>query len=1112
MPHRRQICQPQDDVWKQNETTFRRLYLRERKPLKDVKKVMESEHEFPITPLSTYESKLRSLGLRKKMKKKDWYPVYQDYVNSGRRHTAIYFNGARIPWDKAWKEIRRSGARERNDCHIAGLPADVVMRSPSPDMVSQSAITSCRVPIPWHLSDISLVALNPTAMVHRSSLYEVPSNLLRVNMQNIFEQCLATVRVKSSESSYDHRSILNTTNLGIESTLVNKYSSLSHQISEFMDVNSSIDKLSGALYRLANRNMSNPFVGKQLDESLELIINKTSKYVLLKILENESGNPTVQAAVEMLLVAFSHLGRKEDFHDIIEVLCRSYLNRNLNDRYLIYAGRLGCVDSCRLLLQRRPKGTVPDPLGLYVKAVLDSIAKGNVECAKVMFEHVLNQENVIANGIFGSFLSAVARGSYELELNIPTPFGRQSAAARNMLEWFLEVGADVDLPARYLSARYLPVRYLSVRHLSATCITPNFVSLDSHKNVKHAYYTRYTPKNWMPTALDYLFFENLELYSCLVDRSTRFKTEFTRSGIHHSAGEGIDSLRTYLLSRLSHTPAQQDELLEICLTEEFLRPETNDNVNFNVISTLLDYNMGLQKLRMKLSLSAMLYYTIKAASRQGMHPAVYHIVEILILREAVIIAETMDEAVETEGTTLLQLLSSYGADFKNLGAMALCTALKLNNHAAVSLLLEIGVNVNATLRESEQEGEMTILAYANICTRRRTARLTGWGLRRMVFQAVSLINCEMLEYLISRNVKLRANLADNDTHRLLYLVIRNGLSYGDWEDTFNKTKVLLDAEPLIYDQPRAAPCLLELCFSSRTYAYEATQFQRISFLNYLIDHGIPINHSGILTYLILHHGPENEIQKLLDSGVDVNAYSGVDVNAYSGENLGIDVTVLQYTSLQAAAAVGSLDLVRLLVQRDADMNRPAKGDRGRTALQAACERVSLGAGRSRIVDLIKFLIACGADINAPPASVRGVTALQAAAMGGDFEIVLLLLDNGADINAPPPDKHGFCALDGAAILGRLDMVQFLLSLGALSYQGGESGYREAIRCAEYDYPPIADMIRQYALKNGKSGEELFAHCQQWENTSSEAGDDSDVADEVGDTCFENQEFWEDWLP
>ncbi|KAI1752977.1 hypothetical protein F4782DRAFT_108458 [Xylaria castorea] len=1117
-PHRYQIGEPQDDtgIWKQNETALRRLYLRERKTLKDVKRVMESEHGFPTTPLSTYESKLRDLGLRKKMKRKDWHPIYRHYMNSGQRHTAIYFNGTRIPWDKAWKEIRRSGARECNDGDKFRLPADVVMRSPSPGLESRRAIPSCRVPIPWHLSDISLVALSPTAMVHRLRLYEIPSNLLRMKMLNVFQQPLTTVRVESDRSSYDHHSQLNTTNLGIESALLDQYSRLLHQNSEHLDIDSYIDKWSSALYLLANNEVRWHLPGTSLDESLELIINKTPKYVLLKVLENESDSPTVQAAVETLGRAFTHLSRKDDFLSLIEVICRFHPNWNFHDRYLGFAGRLGCVDSCRLLLQRRPEGNLFNNGhgNYYIRAVLDSIAKGNVECAKIMFAHVfesrgalLQPRNFLIEQIFWSFLFAVAKGSYELELGNDVPFGRQTPAVQHMLEWFLEVGANVDLYAslpRYLSARYGPIRYLSTRYLSATCRSLGFVPVKSSKNVLYSYYTMFTPRNWMPTTLDYLYFENPELYSYLVDHSTRYKTEVIRSGIHRSAREGIKFLRTYLLSRLSHTPAEQDELLEICLTEEFLRPETHDHVDFNVIGTLLDYHIGLEKFRLKLSASTMLYYAIKAASQQGMHPAVYHIVKTLIHKGAVISAETMDEAVEMEGTTLLQLLSSYGADLENQGAMALCTAIKLDNYEAVNLLLNIGVDVNATLQGCEQRKEITILAHAHVHMPERINLSLYNVIPEIMYQAIPPISGKMLEYLIFRNVKLREHPGDPDPHRLLHLILRHGLESGGWESTVNKIKLLLDTELLISDQPRTSPCLLEACFQNKIGSGVSGP-QRLSLLNYLIDHGISVSHSGVLACLIHFHAPEDQILNLLKSGVDVNAYCW----EYSIN----DRYERKYTPLQAAADIGSLDLVRLLVRRGAEVNRPAKRYRGRTALQAACERVSHEGGRSRIIDLVKFLIARGANVNAPPAALEGVAALQAAAGTGNFEVVLLLLNNGADINGPPAAEDGFCALDRSAAFGKLDMVQFLLDLGALSYQGGESGYKGAIRCAEEStYSSIANMIRQHALKNGKSGQELFAHHRQWEDASSTDGDDSDDTDEIGDAWFENEDFWEDWLP
>jgi 2-phosphoglycerate kinase len=49
-PHRRRLNELQDDVWKRNESTLRRLYLQERRTLQDVKYMMESEYGFPVIP------------------------------------------------------------------------------------------------------------------------------------------------------------------------------------------------------------------------------------------------------------------------------------------------------------------------------------------------------------------------------------------------------------------------------------------------------------------------------------------------------------------------------------------------------------------------------------------------------------------------------------------------------------------------------------------------------------------------------------------------------------------------------------------------------------------------------------------------------------------------------------------------------------------------------------------------------------------------------------------------------------------------------------------------------------------------------------------------------
>lgn len=62
--------------------------------------------------LAQYEVKLKKdLGLRKKLSAHDWPAVWDHYreikEKSGAR-VAIYLNGTEIPFEKAWKEIKRN--------------------------------------------------------------------------------------------------------------------------------------------------------------------------------------------------------------------------------------------------------------------------------------------------------------------------------------------------------------------------------------------------------------------------------------------------------------------------------------------------------------------------------------------------------------------------------------------------------------------------------------------------------------------------------------------------------------------------------------------------------------------------------------------------------------------------------------------------------------------------------------------------------------------------------------------------------------------------------------------------------------------------------------------
>lgn len=158
--------------------------------------------------------------------------------------------------------------------------------------------------------------------------------------------------------------------------------------------------------------------------------------------------------------------------------------------------------------------------------------------------------------------------------------------------------------------------------------------------------------------------------------------------------------------------------------------------------------------------------------------------------------------------------------------------------------------------------------------------------------------------------------------------------------------------------------------------------------------------------------------------------------------------------MQRAAQEGNAEIVRYLVEiGEDDIDSPACGDFGRTALQYASEKGH--------VEVVEYLLGRGADINAAPYHYGGVTALQAAAISGRARIVLALLDAGADVTAPGARCDGRTAIEGAAEHGRLEILHIFLQVHPRG-QGLDEQLRRAEELAESeDHGEVLRAIREY---------------------------------------------------
>lgn len=117
--------------------------------------------------------------------------------------------------------------------------------------------------------------------------------------------------------------------------------------------------------------------------------------------------------------------------------------------------------------------------------------------------------------------------------------------------------------------------------------------------------------------------------------------------------------------------------------------------------------------------------------------------------------------------------------------------------------------------------------------------------------------------------------------------------------------------------------------------------------------------------------------------------------------------------LQIAVENGHTDIVRLLLDRSADVH-----------VWAGSRPLLLAAVDGNHMEIVKLLLARGADVNA---GQNSRTPLQTAAKRGDFELVRLLLDSGGEVNSAPSGESGLTALQGAAWGGHTAIVDLLLA-------------------------------------------------------------------------------------
>lgn len=189
-------------------------------------------------------------------------------------------------------------------------------------------------------------------------------------------------------------------------------------------------------------------------------------------------------------------------------------------------------------------------------------------------------------------------------------------------------------------------------------------------------------------------------------------------------------------------------------------------------------------------------------------------------------------------------------------------------------------------------------------------------------------------------------------------------------------------------------------------------------------------------------GDRTEVERLMGEGANVNAAvprrDFRELVAFLSFMQQLPASDIGYTPLLYAVEGGSSEVVRLLIDRGADVHHVASG--GQTALSMALAQSNLELARLLIAagaaidpshlaqavarsspEAVRFLLAAGADPNALPApdSKRPGPPTEplvvVAAVRGDITVLGMLIQAGVDVNAR--DRNGWSALRWVRHLG-----------------------------------------------------------------------------------------------
>lgn len=647
-------------------------------------------------------------------------------------------------------------------------------------------------------------------------------------------------------------------------------------------------------------------------------------------------------------------------------------------------------------------------------AIVKAFEMRNTQCLQLLLKYCDVNKTI-------GYYHGIERTNFDYFL---LSFHRSDTLFEYGLELFLKAGANLDVRS------------------PKTRLYPDLLSSELYQ---YGFLKRQYDIELRFSVLDYFFYFHRPLFDKFSHPSPQVKHgNLSRTGVLLALNGGAESLEKYLngLDKEFHQE-RQHRLVQQLIAEQFLIHDFQSQkkaTNLDTVRALLSVGTSFEDV---LHLFPHILQDFTALVGVDCPKNEIYAAQFLIEKGATANIVTLSWSARLPVIWQFDFAQD-SVEHRNVLEFALIDAAASNNLEAVERLILTGVNLdNDILLYTELNGSGYRLSLiANV--------IYSWNAQPSGLS-------KMLDFLVNKGAPLRLSARYTQLYQLLHFTMEKLLPSGG-RAVLETAQYIVGAgyNPRLQDQGSLPASLLESCCDMDL---------GIEIFEYLFKQGARVRPgSPIATWIGLGGGIELVKEMVADANLD--AYT-----RRSGRNIEYG----RYTALQVAALKWRTDIVELLLREGADVNAPARGSRGLTALQASClTRAASSSQQEKKLETVRLLLDRKADINAAPARFRGLTALQATAQCGDLAVAKLLLP-GADVNAPPCKEMGLGnALDLAARAGRVDMVKFLLNWNAVSQDWGfgkiPDWYSGATRSAMHaGYHQVSDVIEQHVKDAKKAG-------------------------------------------